>query len=126
MNWIYGILKHIKLFMVAFTSLLLIYSSMLKFVNYPGMKESFFAWGYGETTMYVIGVIELLLAIGLFAAKSRFISAVFIAMLMAGALYTHIVNYEYDQLTTAIVVLIAVSLIVSITFFERFYPASET
>jgi uncharacterized membrane protein YphA (DoxX/SURF4 family) len=99
---LYGVVKHFKLFMVLLVSLWMLYSSMMKLVDYPGMEESFMLWGYGKAFMYFIGGIELLLAIALFVPQSRVYAAISIMVLMIAAFYTHIINYEYDQIYSAI------------------------
>lgn len=97
-----SILGYLKLLLIAAVSLFLIYASMLKLVSYPGMKESFYVWGYGSTEMYIVGFVELLLAVLIFFPKTRVLGAIGVIVLMTGALYTHIVNIEYDQLASGI------------------------
>lgn len=52
--------------------------------------HQFHHWGYPETFMYVIGILEFLGAIGLLLPKIRFLAAVGLSVIMAGAIYTHI------------------------------------
>lgn len=113
-----GILYYAKMLMSIVVSLMLLYSSMLKLVSFPGMEESFFYWGYSKTFMYIIGAVELLLALGIFIGKTRIISAIGILILMTGALYTHLTNIEYDQLSSAIFLSTLCVLIIGISYLE--------
>lgn len=113
-----GILYYAKMLMSIVVSLMLLYSSMLKLVDFPGMEESFFYWGYSKTFMYIIGAVELLLALGIFIGKTRIISAIGILILMTGALYTHLTNIEYDQLSSAIFLSTLCVLIIGISYLE--------
>lgn len=96
-----SILKYTFLISCAFLSMMMIYSSMLKLVGYQGMEESFMHWGYSKSFMIVIGVYEILMGTIVFWNKTRIYGLIGISILMLGALYTHISNGEYDQLTTA-------------------------
>ena len=79
---------------------------MLKLVGFPGMEESFLIWGYSKTFMIIVGIIEMALSILVFAKKTRTIGLVGLLFLMIGALFTHISNDEYDQISTALFLLI--------------------
>ena len=92
--------------MVSITSLMLLYSSMLKLVGFPGMEESFLIWGYSKTFMLIVGVIELALSIIIFAKPSRVYGLVALIFLMIGALFTHISNDEYNEISSALFLLI--------------------
>lgn len=78
---------------------------MLKLVDFPGMEESFMVWGYSKTTMYIIGIVELILAVTAFIPQTRFYALLGIGMLMLGAIYTHYVNFEYGEMNSAIFIL---------------------
>lgn len=101
-----GVIHHSLLIMVSIISLMLLYSSMLKLVGFPGMEESFLVWGYSKTFMLIVGVIELILSIVIFVKRSRVIGLAGLVFLMIGALFTHISNDEYDQISTALFLLI--------------------
>jgi hypothetical protein len=92
--------------MVVIISLMLLYSSMLKLVGFPGMEESFLLWGYSRTFMIIIGIFELALSILVFVKKTRIIGLSGLILLMIGALFTHISNDQYDEIYTAVFLLI--------------------
>ena len=92
-----GIIKNIQLFAVFIIASWMVFSSMMKLVGYPGMEESFMAWGFDKWVMILIGVIELILAIAVFAKPTRNIAFVGLIILTTGALYVHITNYEYEE-----------------------------
>jgi len=101
-----GIIHHSLLIMVSIISLMLLYSSMLKLVGYQGMEESFLLWGYSKMFMIVVGIAELALSILIFAKKTRRIGLTGLIFLMIGALFTHISNDEYDQVYSAVFLLV--------------------
>jgi len=101
-----GIIHHSLLIMVSIISLMLLYSSMLKLVGFPGMEESFLLWGYSKAFMIIVGVIELALSVLIFAKKTRRIGLTGLILLMIGALFTHISNDEYDQIYSAVFLLV--------------------
>ncbi|MEM9545938.1 MAG: DoxX family protein [Bacteroidota bacterium] len=92
--------------MVSIISLMLLYSSMLKLVGYQGMEESFLLWGYSKTFMIIVGLAELILSVMIFAKKTRRIGLTGLIFLMIGALFTHISNDEYDQIYSAVFLLV--------------------
>ena len=85
---------------------MLLYSSMIKLVNLQGVEESFLLWGYSKTFMITIGLIELLLSILIFIKSTRKIGLSGLILLMIGAIFTHISNDEYNQIYTALFLLI--------------------
>lgn len=73
-----------------------------KLVGSQEMVEAFHAWGYPTWFMYVIGASEILGAIllllprkNMLGAPLRFWGAVSLAVIMVGAVGTHIVHAEY-------------------------------
>lgn len=101
-----GVIHHILLVLVTIISLMLLYSAMLKLVSFPGMEESFLLWGYSKIFMYVVGVVELALSILVFVKATRRIGLTGLILLMIGALFTHISNNEFEQIYTALFLLI--------------------
>lgn len=97
---------------------MLLYSSMLKFVGFPGMEESFLIWGYSKSFMIAVAIIELILSISIFAKPTRIIGLSGLIILMIGALFTHISNDEYDQITTALFLLILSTCSLILIFLE--------
>ena len=92
-----SVIRSLIMFSVFIMAMWMLYSGMMKLVPFPGMEESFMAWGYDKWVMQVIGVIELILAIAVFAKPTRRVAFVALMILMSGALYTHIINYEYEE-----------------------------
>lgn len=60
----------------------------------PEMVENFEKWGYGLTFMKVIGVLEILGAIGLLIPRIWHLAALGLMGLMGGAAYTHLTAGE--------------------------------
>jgi len=58
------------------------------------MIQNFEKWGLSVTMMYAIGVAEILGAIGLLVKPTRFLAALGLMALMAGAIGTHLLNAE--------------------------------
>ena len=114
-----GIIHHSLLIMVSITSLMLLYSSMLKLVGFPGMEESFLVWGYSKTFMLVVGVAELILSVVIFAKPSRVFGLAGLIILMIGALFTHISNDEYNEISTALFLLILSTCSLILIFLEE-------
>lgn len=106
------------LIMITIISLMLLYSSMLKLVGFPGMEESFLIWGYSKTFMIIVGIIEMALSIMVFAKKTRKIGLAGLIFLMIGALFTHISYDEYDQIYTAVFLLVLATCSFALMFIE--------
>ena len=71
---------------------------VLAFLFFGGMKlmspdqvvQNFQSWGYPDGFHYVVGVLEILGAIGLLLAPFARKAAIFLAVMMIGALGTHV------------------------------------
>ena len=113
-----GIIHHSLLIIVSITSLMLLYSSMLKFVGFPGMEESFLVWGYSKNIMLIVAIVELILSVIIFAKPTRVVGLIGLLFLMIGALFTHISNDEYDQISTALFLLILSTCALILIFLE--------
>jgi len=96
-----GIIHHAILISVVVISMMMIYSSMLKFVD-PMWGNQFAVWGYSTAFLYAIAAYELIVGILVFARPTRLYGIIGLLILLAGALYTHISNHEYEELATAI------------------------
>lgn len=73
-----------------------------KLVGSQEMVEAFHAWGYPEWFMYMVGAVEILGAMlllfprkNMLGAPFRFWGALGLAVIMVGAVGTHIVHAEY-------------------------------
>jgi len=77
-----------------------------------GAQTRFINWGYAASFSYIIGVLELSGAIGLFIPRLRFFAACGLIGIMIGAAYTHLVHNEASRLIhNSIVILIALGVI---------------
>ncbi len=87
---------------------------MLKMVNYPSITESFIKWGIPVYLKYVLGVMEILLAVGIFYKPTRKYAVFTGLVVMAGAIYVHISNNEAGQLYgPGFVVALLIALLIS-------------
>jgi putative oxidoreductase len=77
-------------------------AGMLKMVELPELVAEFNYWGFPAWIMYVIGIIEIVLAIGVFYLPTRIPSLFAFIVLMTGALLVHIVYGEYNFLIAPI------------------------
>lgn len=101
-----GVIHHSLLILTTIISLMLLYSSMLKLVGTPGMEESFLVWGYSKTFMIIVGIVELVLSILIYVKQTRKIGLAGLFILMIGALFTHISHDEYQEIYTAVFLLV--------------------
>ena len=52
------------------------------------MVDQFAIWGYPAWFQYLIGVVEVLVGVGFLRRPTRFLAAVIVIPIMAGAIYT--------------------------------------
>lgn len=111
-----GIVHHTLIISVAIISMMLLYSSMLKFLD-PMWENQFAVWGYSTTFLYIVGASELVLGILIFAKPTRIYGLLGLFVLLAGALYTHISNNEFEEIYTAIFLIgLSISCLILIWF----------
>ncbi len=67
--------------------------------------EMFTQYGYSNSFMYLIGVVELSCAIGLFIPKTRPWACYGLIAIMLGAAYTHAVNDELPRIMVNLVII---------------------
>lgn len=60
-------------------------------------SERFEQWGYPTNAHYVVGVLEVLGGIGMLITRSRRVASLTLALVMAGALVTHVVHGELPR-----------------------------
>ena len=84
---------------------------MLKLIAFPAMVAAFKQWQLPSWSMYIIGVIELAIAVSLFYQpwRSKAILAAF--ALMLGAISVHLIAGQFSQLYGPLVVLLFASLL---------------
>lgn len=63
-----------------------------------GMLDAFHLWGYTESFMYFVGVVEVLTGIGLFFQRTKVASTITQMLLMTGAIYTHWASFQYFEI----------------------------
>jgi hypothetical protein len=61
-----------------------------KLILQKAMIAKFAAWGYSKTFMFLIGLVEVLAAIGVLFSTTRNWSLYVYCVLLVGAVYTHI------------------------------------
>ena len=69
------------------------------------MLQSFDKWGYPYWFMYVVGVGEIAIAIGIFIPKIRVLAVGLLAVIMLGAAVTHAMNDEVSQMPPSLIAL---------------------
>lgn len=100
------ILKYVQMISVGAIALFMLFLSILKLVGFPGMEESFLSWGFPKWVMIVVAIIELILAIAVFAKPTRNAAFIGLILLTTAALYIHYSNYEYEEVGPATAILI--------------------
>jgi len=65
-------------------------AGITKVTGDPEMVNNFKRWGYGDNFLMLIGVLELLGAIGLLIPRVWYLASAGLIGLMLGATYTHI------------------------------------
>jgi len=63
-----------------------------KLLGQPGHVRAFVRWGYPDWFRLVVGAIEVASAILLLIPRLAFLGAAGIAVIMAGATYTHVIR----------------------------------
>jgi uncharacterized membrane protein YphA (DoxX/SURF4 family) len=77
--------------------------SKLHGVSARGWAQRFERWGYPPNAHYVVGVIEVLGAIGVLIPGSRRAASLTLGVLMVGAMGTHVVHAEYPRVIPPLV-----------------------
>ncbi len=78
-----------------------------KFMSLPFEVEAFARWGYPIEFMYLIGVVELVGAIGLLITRLSSFTSLCLSVLMLGAIGTHIAHKEWLMLVVATTIALA-------------------
>ncbi len=69
---------------------LIVGSGVPKFMDFPGKAELFEKMGWSVETIYVIGVIEILIALLFVIPRSGFLGAILLTGYLGGAIATHV------------------------------------
>jgi len=92
-----------------------------KLVSVPYIVETFRAWGYPTWFRYAIGVTEVLAAVLVLIPATRALGAALVALVMLGAIGTHIVAGQWAMLLLPVSML-AVALLLVNALRPRFEP----
>ncbi|MFT5813822.1 MAG: putative oxidoreductase [Psychroserpens sp.] len=95
---------HILSYIIA---LIFFASSGAKLLSLPFEVEAFARWGYPIEFMYFTGVVEFVGAIGLLIPRLSSFASLCLAVLMLGAIGTHIIHKEWLMLAVASVIALA-------------------
>jgi putative oxidoreductase len=60
----------------------------------PVIVQHFAAWGYPDAFRVLVGVLEIMGAVGLLSSRLGSIAATLLGLVMAGAVYTHVFRGE--------------------------------
>lgn len=75
------------------------------------MNEQFVAWGYTADLAVMIGIAEILGAVGLLVKRTAGWAALGLMVIMLGAIWTHATHREYVAMITPIVVFVALGFV---------------
>ena len=78
-----------------------------KLMSLPFEVEAFARWGYSSEFMYFTGVVEFVGAIALLIPRLSTFASLCLAMLMLGAIGTHLAHKEWLMLAVASVIALA-------------------
>lgn len=84
-----------------FLSLIFLASGGAKLAGLTFEIEAFERWGYSLLFMYFIGVVEMLGALGLALKRFSAAAAAGLALMMIGAIGTHVMHAEWGMLVVA-------------------------
>lgn len=62
--------------------------------GYPAYPVKFVAWGWPDWFSFVVGALEILVAVLLLFPRRRFIGAALLTFIMTGAITTHIIHKD--------------------------------
>ena len=90
---------------------LFVMSAIPKLTSDPELVGNFTRWGMPGKIYLVIGFFELLGAIGLLIPRVAAAAAVGLMLIMVGALFTHLTNYEWGMAIVPLVVTIFLAVV---------------
>jgi len=96
---------------------------MLKLVEFPAIASIFFDWGFPLWSRYIIGVIEIIIAIGVFYQPTRLKASFGILILMLGATIVHIYFKETERLLPPVLIILGA---LSLIFLQRISESDST
>jgi uncharacterized membrane protein len=99
-----SIKKAINLLTILFIGVGFLGVGMLKVNSYPSIVNQFKAWDFPIWSMYIIGILEMAFALSLLTKWKKFGTYALIG-LMIGAIATHLIHNEIEQLYGPIIVI---------------------
>ncbi len=91
-------------------------ASLGKLTNSPMVIEMFEKWGFPDGFYFIIGILELLLAVLLLIPKTLKIAIIGLSLMMLGATVTHLINDPVSQLIRPMIFLIFIGAIYYINY----------
>jgi putative oxidoreductase len=85
----------------------------VKLIGTRGMIQEFDQIGFGQWLRYLTGILEVSGAIGLLVPKFRFVAALQIAGVMAGATFTNLAILHLPAMARLTAILLALALILA-------------
>lgn len=107
--------KIISLVLLTLLGVYFVLTGVLKFAG-PEWVDMFRGWGYPDGFVYVVGVSEILLGIGVIIRRFRAISAAGLAVIMIGASATHMIH---DSFSSSILTLVLLTFCSAIAYFSH-------
>ena len=104
--------KYISWALQIILGLLFLAAGAGKFLAAEVWIEKFSNWGYPDNFYLFIGVVEVLAAILLFIPKFTKQAAMFLLVVMLGAVLTHIFNQEAAELIRPIIFMLLLSTLI--------------
>ena len=104
------VLKTIGTVIIWIIGILLLLSSVAKFIQPTSVVDAFTTWGL-EDYIYLIGVIELLVAIFLLVPFTRKFGSFLVFAYFGGAIVTHLIAREITNAVFLVVFLIVFTIV---------------
>ena len=104
--------KKVGLWVIQFLiATLFVLQGVAKLTDGGGWVERFAEWGYPNGFVVVVGVVELIAAVGVLIPATAVIGAVLLIIIMVGAAFTHLTHGEIQVITNIIVIALCLLII---------------
>ena len=77
-------------------------------------REQFAGWGYPEWFLRAVGLVEVIGALLLVVPRTALVGALVLAVVMAGAVYTHVANGEGTAFLRPLIFIFVMTMIIRI------------
>jgi putative oxidoreductase len=104
-----GMAKYARMILRGVVTVVFLYAALTKLRN----PHVFAHWGYSDAFAIFIGIAEIGGAIGLWIPKVARLAAIGLAIVMAGAIYTHLHNGEPREGVVPVLVLFALTRLIA-------------